>query len=347
MAHRLLRSPQYFSRTTTDNTVQSATLEIKIDNVVRYDLVKTASPNIPVTFEWAELARDYLDVELGSSSTPPTQNAFLIELTQKFFNGVNGTGSQLGTDNTESHYGFDGYGDFYQGSNPTIPNSSAFAAINNYTQSGTSSFGTKTYTIYAGKDTTIRVPQVNTNGTVTYISSGYNTTSMTVGGETINIERKDCTKYTASSTGYWNAIAITGFVVWFVNKYGAIQQEVFNLKSVQNLRSKKEQYNRNIINSSGVYDVNQHTKQNFDIIGNQSITFNSFYVPEYYSKVYEEMLLSEKIWVRLRIPSTGNFQNVPINIKTSDIIYKTNLNERLIQYEFNFDMSFDFINNIR
>ena len=346
MAHRLVRSPQYFSRSTSNSSVNSSTFEIKVNNVVLYDLIKSASPNVYCTFEWAELVRDYIDVELGSSSFPPTQNAVDVDLTQKFWSGTNGTGSLLAT-NTESHYAFDGYGDFYEGSNPDIPNSAAFPAINNYTQAGTSSSGTKTYTIYAGKNTTIRVPQVNTNGTITYISSGYNSTSMTVGGETINIERKDCTKYTASSTGYWNAISITGFVVWFVNKYGAIQQEVFNLKSVQDIKAKRQQYNNNIIDSQGVYDVNKHTKQNFNIIGNQSIKLNSFYVPEYYSKVYEEMLLSEKIWIRLRIPSTGNFQNVPINIKTSRFNYKTNLNEKLIQYEFNFDMSFDFINNVR
>ena len=347
MAHRLLRSPQYFTRSTSDSSVKSSTLEIKINNVVRYNLIKPATQNVQCSFEWAELARDYLDVELGSSSTPSTQSAFLVELTQKFFDGDNGGGSQIGSNNTESHYCFDGYGDFYEGANPYIPNSSAFAAINNYTQAGTSSSGTKTYTIYTAKDTAIRVPQINTNGTITYISSSLNGTSVSVGGITINIERKECTKYTRSGYGYWNSINTTGFVVYFINKYGALQQEFFNLKSVQNIRSKKEQFDRNILDTNSTYSVNQHTKQNFNIQGNQSITLNSFYVPEYYSKVYEEMLLSEKIWVRLRIPSTGNFQNVPLNIKTSGFTYKTNLNERLIQYEFNFDMSFDFINNIR
>ncbi len=347
MSHRLLRSPQYFTRSTSNSSVKSSTLEIKINYVVRYNLVKPASPNVQCSFEWAELTRDYLGVALGSSSTPPTIPALDIDLTQKFFDAVNGDGSQVGSDNTVSHFGFDGYGDLYEGANPFIPNSSAFAAISNYTQAGTSSTGTKTYTIYAAKDTTIRVPQVNTDGTITYISSSFNGTSVSVGGETINIIRKECTKYTRSGYGYWNSINTSGFVVFFINKYGGIQQEVFNLKSVEKLQAKREQFNRNIINANSTYSVNEHTKQNYNINGNQTITFNSFYVSEEYSKVYQELLLSEKIWVRLRIPSTGNYQNVPINIKTSELINKNSLNDRLIQFEFNFDMSFDFINNIR
>ena len=59
------------------------------------------------------------------------------------------------------------------------------------------------------------------------------------------------------------------------------------------------------------------------------------------------MLLSEKVWIRFRVPSTNNFTTIPVNIKTSNFTYKNSLNDRLIQFTFSFDMSFDYINNVR
>ena len=59
------------------------------------------------------------------------------------------------------------------------------------------------------------------------------------------------------------------------------------------------------------------------------------------------MLLSEKVWVRYREKSTGDFITIPVNIKDNNIVYKNSINDRLMQFEFSFDMSFDYINNIR
>ena len=59
------------------------------------------------------------------------------------------------------------------------------------------------------------------------------------------------------------------------------------------------------------------------------------------------MILSEKVWVRFRVPSTNDYTTIPINITSNNITYKNSLNDRLIQFTFSFDMSFDFINNVR
>ena len=342
MANRLLRSPQYITQT-ANSTVLSVVLKITIDGTLRYTLTKSASINVPVLFEWAELARDYLDITY--TGTPSTQAAFPIGLDLRFYDGVNGTGTQVGFTYTENHNGFDGYGTFYEEASPNM-STTEFPAISNYTQSGSSSLGAKTYTMYAPKNVELYVPSI-LNGTVVYNSSGYNGTSVVINGTTVTINRIDCTKYTSSS-GYTelNGSSV-GFKVGFINKYGAIQSEFFTLKAIRDIKAKREAYNSNIISSTGTYSVNGHTKQNYNINAVQSITLNSFYVPEYYSEVYSEMLLSEKVWVRYREKSTGDFITIPINIKDNNIVYKNSLNERLIQFTFSFDMSFDYINNIR
>ena len=343
MDNILLRSPQYITQTNTTSGIASAELEIRINGTLRYTLVKPASSSVAVLFEYAELARDYLELELGSSGTPSTQATFLINLSLKFYDGLNATGSQVGSTFAVDKAGFDGYGSFYEEASPEM-STTQFPAISNYSQTVG---GTKTYTMYAPKDVALTIPSI-LNNSVVYTNSSINATSMSINSITINIKRVDCTLYAqdVSYRGY-TEVSQSGFRVYFINKYGAIQSEFFTLKAVRDISTKRETYNSNIISSTGTYSRNEHTKQNYNVNGIQSITLNSFYVPEYYSDVYSEMLLSEKVWVRYREKTTNAFINIPINIKDNNLIYKNSINDRLIQFEFNFDMSFDYINNIR
>tara|TARA_R110000824_G_scaffold100669_3_gene239276 strand:- start:2103 stop:3134 length:1032 start_codon:yes stop_codon:yes gene_type:complete len=343
MDNILLRSPQYITQTNTTSGIASAELEIRINGTLRYTLVKPASSSVAVLFEYAELARDYLELELGSSGTPSTQATFLINLSLKFYDGLNATGSQVGSTFAVDKAGFDGYGTFYEEASPEM-STTQFPAISNYSQTVG---GTKTYTMYAPKDVALTIPSI-LNNSVVYTNSSINATSMSINSITINIKRVDCTLYAqdVSYRGY-TEVSQSGFRVYFINKYGAIQSEFFTLKAVRDISTKRETYNSNIISSTGTYSRNEHTKQNYNVNGIQSITLNSFYVPEYYSDVYSEMLLSEKVWVRYREKTTNAFINIPINIKDNNLIYKNSINDRLIQFEFSFDMSFDYINNIR
>tara|TARA_B110000211_G_scaffold220989_1_gene268146 strand:+ start:8 stop:1039 length:1032 start_codon:yes stop_codon:yes gene_type:complete len=343
MDNILLRSSQYITQTNTTSGIASAELEIRINGTLRYTLVKPASSSVAVLFEYAELARDYLELELGSSGTPSTQATFLINLSLKFYDGLNATGSQVGSTFAVDKAGFDGYGTFYEEASPEM-STTQFPAISNYSQTVG---GTKTYTMYAPKDVALTIPSI-LNNSVVYTNSSINATSMSINSITINIKRVDCTLYAqdVSYRGY-TEVSQSGFRVYFINKYGAIQSEFFTLKAVRDISTKRETYNSNIISSTGTYSRNEHTKQNYNVNGIQSITLNSFYVPEYYSDVYSEMLLSEKVWVRYREKTTNAFINIPINIKDNNLIYKNSINDRLIQFEFSFDMSFDYINNIR
>jgi len=336
MANRLLRSPQYITATAPATTL-SAKLVITIDGTVRYTLIKDVAAGAAALFEWAELARDYLDITFSNSYS--TQPVFAIILDLTFYPQANAGGTAIST-SQQTHNGFDGYGTFYEAANPEM-SGTAFPAISNYSET---TGGVKTYTMYAPKDVGIQIPSINA-GTIIYNASGYNADSKVVEGVTINIVRVDCTKYTAA-VGYTETNT-NGFKVSFINKYGAIQSEFFTLKAVRDIKAKRQTYNSNIISSTGTYSINEHTKQNFNITATQSITLNSFYVPEFYSDVFSEMLLSEKVWVRFREKTTNDYITIPINIKTSNVIYKNSLNDRLIQFEFSFDMSFDYINNIR
>jgi hypothetical protein len=132
--------------------------------------------------------------------------------------------------------------------------------------------------------------------------------------------------------------------VTFVNKFGALQDMYFFKKAVEKMTVKKETYKANIL-SGGTYNRTHHINREFNVVGRESVTLSSGFLSEEYNEVFKQMMLSEKVWIT-NIIETGE-QVLPINVKTSNITYKTSLNDRLVEYTFDFDNSFDTINNIR
>ena len=133
--------------------------------------------------------------------------------------------------------------------------------------------------------------------------------------------------------------------VTFINKFGALQDMYFFKKAVEKMSVKKESYKANILNANKTYSISSHTNRDFNITAKESITLSSGFLSEEYNEVFKQMMLSEKVWIT-NIIETGE-QVLPINVKTSNITYKTSLNDRLVDYTFDFDYSFNVINNIR
>ncbi len=133
--------------------------------------------------------------------------------------------------------------------------------------------------------------------------------------------------------------------VTFINKFGALQDMYFFKKSVEMMNIEKESYKSNILNSNFEYSRSSHLNRDFNIIGKESVTLSSGFLSEEYNEVFKQMMLSEKVWVTN--VTEGVEQVLPINVKTSDITYKTSLNDKLVEYTIEFDKSYDTINNIR
>lgn len=153
------------------------------------------------------------------------------------------------------------------------------------------------------------------------------------GTEVVEIKTLDCSRY--------EPIKVT-----FVNRFGALQDMFFTLKSIESTDVRSEQFKRSIFNESTLsYKTYQHQKQLFHTNGNDRITVNTDYIDEEHNKVIEELMLSEQTWIT-RI--TGEEELIlPVMPKTKSVTYKTSVNDRLVQYTIEFDMAFDKINNIR
>ena len=151
------------------------------------------------------------------------------------------------------------------------------------------------------------------------------------GIQTINVEILEECKYEPKK-------------VTFVNKFGALQDMYFFKKSVEKMNVKKESYKSNILNVS-TYNSSNHVYRDFNVVGKESVTLSSGFLSEEYNEVFKQMMLSEKVWIT-NITDEGE-QVLPINVKTSNITYKTSLNDKLVEYTFDFVKSFNVINDIR
>ena len=330
MANILVGSPR-FESITLSTLYKSAVLTLKINNVLRYTILKTGTAGDVITFEISELIRDYITQTFAGGQSQPitvsTTGSFILEYTS-----TNGTGTPNGTNAIAvDHTAVDGYGTFMEGVNPTLASDSIWLLSKDVIKDG--------YYVYAPLNTGGWVSQITGGGTFTQVGFNSASTIITVGTITLNIVRVDCTRY-----GDGNKIT-------FLNKFGALQDLYFFLKSVKSTTSTKETYNANTISTSSgsaTYSVNAPTKTVFNKSANQKIRLSSGYYPEGANPFFEQLLLSKSIWLTQPDPyNPGTEQVVPVIISTSSFTYKTSLNDRLIEYTMEFDMAFDYINNVR
>ena len=329
MANILVGSPRFESVTIASGNL-SAQLLLYIGGVLRYTINKNAIVGEVVTFEISELIRDYITQTFtGGQSQPITVSTASSRIQQ--YTGQNGTGSAVTAPTVFNHTAVDGYGTFMQGVNPTLANNSIWLLSKDVIKDG--------YYVYAPLNTAGWISQIAAGGTLTQVQFQTDTNSLTVGTTDINIVRVDCSRY-----GDGNKIT-------FLNKFGALQDLYFFLKSVKSTTSRSETFNSNTISTStgsATYSVNAPTKKVFNKSANQRIVLSSGFYPEGANPFFEQLLLSKSIWLTQPDPyDPTTEQVVPVIISTSSFTYKTSLNEKLIEYTMEFDMAFDYINNVR
>ena len=329
MANILLRSPRLES-VTVPSSMNSVELELTINGTLRYNIVKNGTVGTVLTFEIAELVRDYLKVTFNGTYTAQTAD---ISFIYRYWSLPNGGGGGYSSSAT-THKGFEGYGTFMEGINPTL-STYEWLIEKDVIKDG--------YYFYAPIGVSGVVP-VSTNSVLSYTgfdASNPQTISLSTpsGPVLVNIIRVNCSRY-----GDGNKIT-------FVNKYGALQDLWFFLKSVKTTTSTKETFNANTITISGgnaTYSVNAPTKTVFNKSANQKIILSSGYYPEGANPFFEDLMLSKQIWLTQPDPyDPSTEQVVPVIINTSSFTYKTSLNDKLIEYTMEFDMAFDYINNVR
>lgn len=330
MAIIKLRSPRYETINTPSGAV-SAKLELTIESTLRYTIIKSCTAGEDVVFEISELCRDYLTVTANSDGVDHDDNDISISRVITFYSLANGNGSVVAGGNTVTHTGVDGYGNFLDGVNPTIATSEVFLLSPDYSASPDD------YKVYAPVNVDGSFPYLDAGGNIQYHLFNNTDTSVTIRSQTITIERLDCSKYSPSK-------------ILFLNKFGTIQELWFQTKIVESIDTQKEQFQRDLMDFSTAntptYSDEKHNIKIFKKNGKQRYTISSGYYPEWTNNWFEELLLSEYVWLYRETDTVPN-EIVPLNITTSSFTKKTQLNDRLIEYTIEFEEAVDHINNIR
>ena len=150
------------------------------------------------------------------------------------------------------------------------------------------------------------------------------------GTEVVKVDIQACSKFDISK-------------LTFVNRFGALQDVHFNAKSTEQSKVNSDSYkafNFDYNNLTSNHD--KHNNIKFNINGEKTHTLNTNFVHEDYSDVFEQLLLSEKVWYE---DSKGIIS--PVTVEDSSLTRKTHLNDGLIQFSIKIKESSNIINNIR
>ena len=126
--------------------------------------------------------------------------------------------------------------------------------------------------------------------------------------------------------------------ITFVNRWGALQDLFFFKKSTESLEATRETFNRSIFEARAVqldppetpgdacqesltfntYSTTAHAKKTFNANATESVVLNTGYVNELMNPYFEELMVSEYIWL------TDSSANIfPVNLKESSFAKKT------------------------
>ena len=343
----------------------SSSTEVCDDLYATYSLQKKPlGTEVSVSFDISEIVNDHIEqiftgtyaaakssiwVTVATSARQAdgtlirtvTSNTYLAqEGYNKFKEGVNYTTEPIAMI-TGTHF------EHHKGSTLTIPINVERVSQVEWIASNGVNVGTDTFSDNGNQNQKIQFAQFTATDVkdVARIKITYDTSSFT----TIYTTRIEECKYPVNK-------------ITFVNRWGAMQDLFFFKKSTESLEATSENFNRSIFEARAVqldppeepgeacqesltfntYSTTAHAKKTFNANATESIVLNTGFVNELMNPYFEELMVSEYIWL------TDSSANIfPVNLKESSFAKKTGLNDRLINYTMSFEKSFSLVNNIR
>jgi len=170
---------------------------------------------------------------------------------------------------------------------------------------------------------------------------------------TTTLETGDTIVVSTTKSGYTQSVTLTleevcepkyDFLdVVFYNKYGALQIMPFHKKSMISLDSNSESYKRSLMDfvNDPTYNKEKHSIRQFHVTGKEKIQMNTGFIDESFNEVIRQLMLSEQVWVY------DGTEVKPITLDTKSVQFKTSVNDKLINYTFDFSYAFNKVNDMR
>lgn len=347
---------------------------------IQYELVKNttnpASGNPYASIEISNLIRDFLYTDYYEEAV----DTVWVHVATIIYTGANATGSIIGTPGSTYYLALDGWGYFEEGINPrktidptavsytpmllqdnetiyfvpgeqiVIPVFAETNPIIDFPGSWGDGVEWQEADVYwqeyditwnSSLDDVEIIDNGNTNQKIRYIAI-FPTDDIKTGDtatitSTVGPLQTQTITFKALCAGKYPDVKIV-----FYNKYGSLQELWAHKKSIKSLNTTSETYKRNIIDYGDLsYSVYKHATSRFDVNGRESITVNTDFMDESINDPVKQLLLSEQVWLEI-----GN-DAYPVVIKTSSLTEKTSVNDKMIQYTFEFEYAYDKLQNIR
>jgi hypothetical protein len=122
------------------------------------------------------------------------------------------------------------------------------------------------------------------------------------------------------------------------NRYGQFDYMNFYMVSRQSFETERKTYQPQL----GTWESSTLSYQNYDtavqnyiVDSKQMISVNSFFIPESYNEILKQLLVSDEIYW---LYDEDNTLVRPLTIATQNITFKTSVVDKLIQYQFEFNL---------
>lgn len=175
-------------------------------------------------------------------------------------------------------------------------------------------------------------------------SIGYTYDLLTLSNDIASVNDQPTLRYEIICEPKYNVIDCL-----FINKWGCWDSFSFIKKSMQKLAITSSRYKKNIgfVDRGALgtstpkysYSLTDHQNVQYNKNGIKSITVNTGFVDESFNLLLEEMMLSERVY--LIIDDVVE----PVVLNTQNVDFKTSVNDKLINYELEFNFAYNAINN--
>lgn len=371
MAKINTRSPYFL--TYVDADITSAVLDLYIYTGVSVDTMdevmyslETEAFNGSVSFEISQLISDHLEVAFNGSF-----GSNVVWLNYQVTKTIANVPSAAETPVTLPV--FDGYGYFEDGAKPQLSNrvlqsnDTIYAYDNNIfhlpIQQDNLDYIDLMYQGVVVGDRAYFTPTTDSGDVIRYVSYTNPKKCLSVVNylfeDRDNYLFEDANNYIFNDVSFVDAIKVTytdtssdtikintigenkhtPYRITFVNKFGALQSVWMFKRSDVSMSVENESYRGYLYNGSS-YNVSEHQYKNYNVSARETISLNSGFYTEDFNEVFRQLLLSERVWIDYKN------QILPVNIKSKELAFKTQVNDKLIDYKIDFEFAFDKINSV-
>ena len=249
-------------------------------------------------------------------------------------------------DITGTFVAVDGYGFYNEGANPTKPtdNILTLASIRKVSRNGFIMFPFVNNSSITSIDIESSTLQINETETIT----AENQSSKIVQYLQVDVSQASTDEYVTITTQPDGNVTTYELIdecrynpiqIIFKNKYGSFDCLTLFKKSGVSSSSSSDEFVNNYI-QGGTYSTTKHQYQKLNVTAKKTIKVNSGYINEIENTLYEQLLYSDSVYLY------EDLSLVPVNVKTSSLEYKTRVNDKLVNYDIDFEYAYNIIQNV-